>query len=183
MSSEVTPYDESLFIEPQQPFDFVNKASQLPNEVNSNLLDITKLSSHSSTTVWHNEVLNVLRPFRLEGLIDPNLARPDPTDFQFGKWRFWTPVIARWLLNQLDDPIQQLAVNMGNHRLYIERELGKWQSLKRSDYSTAKDFILAYQNQYNRLKIEGEEESCGLALGCLLNELEGEFLRVTFIRS
>ncbi|CAG8920332.1 unnamed protein product [Penicillium salamii] len=199
MDSELQ-FDE--WLEPQEAYDFINQASHLPNEVDTKLLSIHKLSSQSSTTVWKSEVLSVLRPFKLEGLIDSNLARPDPDDFQYAKWRFWTPVIARWLLSQLEEPIQQLvrshtpylthadnvfdtikAVNMGNHRLYIERELAKWVNLKRANYSKAEDFIMAYQNQYNRLKIEEEEVSCGLALARLLNELEGELWRVTFIRS
>ncbi|CAG7944425.1 unnamed protein product [Penicillium salamii] len=199
MDSEMIQFDE--FLE-QDAFDFVNQASHLPNEVNSTILNINKLNSQSSTTVWQSEVMSVLRPLKLEGLIDSDLARPEPTDSQYSKWRFWGPVIARWLLNQLEEPIQQLvkshtpyltyaddvyntikSVNLGNHRLYIERELAKWNNLKRADYTKAQDFILAYQNQYNRLKMEGEEGSCGLALARLLNELEAECIRVPFIRS
>ncbi|CAG7925544.1 unnamed protein product [Penicillium olsonii] len=183
-------------------FGLENQATHLPNEVNSYLLNIKKLTSRSSTTVWTNEILNVLRPFELDALIDYDLPRPRETDQKFARWRFWTPVVARWLLDQVEEPIQQQVqshtthltfadevfrtirtVNLGHHRLFIEREREKWQNLSRDNFDTATDFIMAYQNQFNRLKIEGEEDPCGMALCRLLNELEGEFLRASFIRS
>ncbi|CAI7577031.1 unnamed protein product [Penicillium bialowiezense] len=179
-----------------------NQATFLPNEVTAVFLNITKLSPRSSTTVWCNEVMSVLRPFGLEGLIDLELPRPHESDPQFRKWRFWTPVVAHWLLNQLEDSLQAqvqahsnrlsladdvfraiITVNSASHRLYIERELEKWNRLKRSDFATATDFIIAFQAQYNRLKAEDEEEPAGMALARLLDEIDGEFLRVTFIRS
>lgn len=179
-----------------------NQATFLPNEVTAVFLNITKLAPRSSTTVWCNEVMNVLRPFGLEGLVDLDLPRPHEADPQFPKWRFWTPVVAHWLLNQLEDSIKAqvrahsnrlsladdvfqaiLTVSSPNHRLYIEREVEKWHNLRRANFATATDFIIAYQAQYNRLKTEEEEESAGIALFRLLDEMEGEFLRVTFIRS
>lgn len=185
-----------------QPRPHITQATNLPKEVNIILLDIAKLTTQSSTTVWSNEAIAVLRPFELEGILNPTLSRPSPSDSRYERWRFWTPVVARWLLSQVDDSIQRLVRNHGalpaladelfqtiktmcsnNQRAYIQRQLHNWHNLKRGNYPTAADFIMAYQNQYNRLKIEGEEEPCGMALGRLLNELEGEFVRITFIRS
>ncbi|KAK4908566.1 hypothetical protein LTR66_017554, partial [Elasticomyces elasticus] len=199
MSANMSPHGQS---NPPQSQRRLNQASYLPNEVNASFLQIKKLSPRSSTTVWRNEVLGVLRPLGLDGLINLELPRPHESDEQYIKWRFWTPTVARWLLNQVDDTIQSHVkaqttevvradtvyqtirmVNSGNHRLYIERELQKWHNLKRSDFGKAADFIMAFQNQYNRLKIEEEEDPAGMALGRLLNEMQGEFLRITFIRA
>jgi hypothetical protein len=192
----------------EQTMSRITQATYLPKEVNTILLNINKLTHGSSTTVWINEVLSILRPFALEGIIDSSLPRPLPSELNFERWRFWAPVVASWLLTQIEeqfqtvmkaqsifkhDPIQLTiadqvfdvikSLNTSNHRSYVARELGKWHDMRRNQYRSAADFVMAYQNQYNRLKVEGEEEPCGMALGRLLHELQGEFMRVNFIRS
>lgn len=183
----------------QQPS--ITQATYLPKEVMTSLLSINKLTPQTSTTSWGNEITNVLRPFQLEALIDSNIPKPDPSNINYQRWKYWTGIVANWLLNQVDDSLQRIVkiqtplltyadevfktikrMSERNQRSYVERELAKWQSMKRADYRTAIDFIMAYQNQFNRLKIEGEEDPCGLALGRLLHELQGEHIRIHFIR-
>lgn len=186
----------------------ITQATNLPKEVDTKLLSIAKLTRELSTTVWENEVLNILRPFGLEGLINPTLPRPTSSEPQFARWRFWTPVVAKWLLDQVYEPIQTAIKDHGafkynssrltladevfpaikllngdNQQEYLAREVGKWQDLSRSSYYSAVDFILAYRAQYHRMRVEGIQDSCAVALGRLLNELESELMRITFIRS
>jgi uncharacterized membrane protein YgcG len=179
----------------------ITQATYLPKEVMASLISIKKLTPQSSSTIWGNEITNVLRPFQLEALIDSNIPKPDASDINFQRWKYWTGIVANWLLNQVDDSLQRIVkvqttmltyadevfktiklLSAGNHRSYVEHELAKWQNMKRSEHQTAIDFIMAYQNQFNRLKIEGEEEPCGMALGRLLQELQGEHIRIHFIR-
>jgi hypothetical protein len=179
----------------------ITQATYLPKEVMTSLISIKKLTPQSSTTSWGNEITTVLRPFQLEALIDSNILKPDASDFNFQRWKYWTGIVANWLLNQVDDSLQRIVkvqtplltyadevfktiklMSARNQRSYVDRELAKWQNLKRVHYRTPIDFIMAYQNQFNRLKIEGEEDPCGLALGRLLHELQGEHIRIHFIR-
>lgn len=179
----------------------ITQATNLPKESPATLLCITKLTPQSSTTTWGNEVIHVLRPFKLESLVNSDLPKPQPGDGDYHKWKYWTRIVASWLFHQVDVSIQRrLKENSNeityadelfktikelclfNQSEYVAREVQKWEGLKRGDYPTPADFIMAYQNQFNRLKTENHEPTCGFAIGRLLAELDGEILRVPFIR-
>jgi transposase len=167
----------------------------------TSLISVRKLGPQSSTTSWVTEVMAVLRPFHLELIIDSTTPKPDAQNPNFQRWKYWTGIVAEWLLKQVDDSLQRVVkvqtphltyadevfktikmMNAANHRSYVERELARWQNMRRVHFRTPADFIMAYQNQFNRLKIEGEEDPCGMALKRLLNELGGEHIRIHFIR-
>lgn len=177
------------------------QATDLPKESPATLLNVSKLKPESSLTVWGNEVLHILRPFKLDEIVDVNLPRPHPADVNYNRWKFWTVVVAGWLFNQVDAALQLKVkahttdityadeifntirlLSLHNQSKFLEGELKRWEQLKRKNFATPADFIMAYQNQFNRLKTEGHEPSCDFALGRLLNELHGEVLKVPFIQ-
>ncbi|OQE40130.1 hypothetical protein PENCOP_c006G08501 [Penicillium coprophilum] len=177
------------------------QATDLPKESPVTLLNIMKLNSGSSLTVWGNEILHVLRPLKLDALVASDLPRPHPEDADYSKWKFWTLVIAEWLFNQVDTSLQykvkahsnELAfadeifnaiklLSLYSQSTFLASELKRWEDLNRDDFFTSADFILAYQNQYNRLKTENHAPSCDFALGRLLQGLHGEVMKVPFIQ-
>ncbi|KAJ5794657.1 hypothetical protein N7457_001256 [Penicillium paradoxum] len=179
----------------------VTQATSLPKESPATLLDIAKLTPQSSTTIWCTEVLHVLRPFKLESIVSSELPKPLPADINYPKWKYWTHIVAAWLFRQVDDSVKLRVkqhsneivyaddifrnikeVSLYNHAAYVAREWQKWEDLNRGDYSTAASFILAYQNQFNRLKAENHEPACDFALARLFAALEGEIMPVPFIR-
>ncbi|CAI7626495.1 unnamed protein product [Penicillium glandicola] len=177
------------------------QATGLPKESHATLLDITKLRPESSLTTWGNEVLHVLRPFKLDGLVDIDLARPRPGDSNYNRWKFWTLIVAGWLFNQVDASLQHRVrarsnaptfadevfstiklLSLSNQSQFLVNELKKWEEIKRATFATPADFIMAYQNQFNRLKTEHHEPAYDIALSRLLQELHGEVLKVPFIQ-
>ncbi|KAJ6002151.1 hypothetical protein N7522_007378 [Penicillium canescens] len=179
----------------------LTQATHLPKEIPVTLLGISNLTPQSSTTRWGNEIMHVLRPFKLEGLLDPSLPRPQQHHEDYRKWKYWTSIVSRWLFDQVETSIQvkvrdyapQLTfadevfksirtMSLPDHASYLAGELEKWENLRRDQYSTAVDFIMAYQNQFNRLKMEGHEPTCTVALRRLLQALSSEIIRVSFIR-
>ncbi|KAJ5360266.1 hypothetical protein N7517_009457 [Penicillium concentricum] len=177
------------------------QATDLPKESPVTLLNITKLKSESSLTVWGNEIIHVLRPLKLDALVASDLPRPHPEDPDYSKWKFWTLVVARWLFNQVDTSIQHKVkahsndlafadeifnaiklLSLHSQSKFLANEVKRWEELKRENFSTPAEFIMAYQNQYNRLKTENHEPSCDFALGRLLQELHGEVMKVPFIQ-
>ncbi|KGO78037.1 hypothetical protein PITC_025650 [Penicillium italicum] len=177
------------------------QATDLPKASPVTLLKVTKLRSDSSLTVWGNEIIHVLRPFKLDPLVDHDLPRPHTGEINYNRWKFWTLVVASWLFNQVDISIQLKVKAHSNDLTYADeifhtikllslqsqskllaRELKRWEEIKREDFATPVDFILAYQNQFNRLKTENHEPSSDFALGRLLQELHGEVLKVPFIQ-
>ncbi|KAJ5317685.1 hypothetical protein PENANT_c004G02589 [Penicillium antarcticum] len=179
----------------------LTQATHLPKEVPVTLLEISKLNPQSSTTRWGNEIMHVLRPFKLETLLDSSLPRPQQHHEDYRKWKYWTSIVSRWLFDQVEPSIQlkvrdhapQLTyadeifrsirtISLQAHASYLAGELEKWEDLRRDQYPTAADFIMAYQNQFNRLKMESHEPTCAVALRRLLQALSSEIIRVSFIR-
>ncbi|KAJ5512679.1 hypothetical protein N7463_002231 [Penicillium fimorum] len=177
------------------------QATKLPKESPVTLLDITKLEPESSLTVWGNEILHVLRPLKLDALLVSDLPRPHLGDADYSKWKFWTLVVAEWLFNQVDTSFQHKVkahsndlafadeifnaiklLNLYSQSKFLANEVKRWEGLKRENYSMPAEFIMAYQNQYNRLKIENHAPSCDFALDRLLQELHGELMKVPFIQ-
>jgi hypothetical protein len=165
------------------------------------LLNIMKLRPDCSLTVWGNEIIHVLQPLKLDALVANDLPRPNPKDADYNRWKFWTRMVAGWLLNQVNTPLQQKVrahskdltfadeifstikqLSLQNQSKFIENEVKRWESVKRENFRTPADFILAYQNQYNRLKAEDQAPTCDYALGRLLEALHGEVLKVPFLQ-
>ncbi|KAJ5775500.1 uncharacterized protein N7511_000511 [Penicillium nucicola] len=178
----------------------LTQATHLPKESPVTLLNVSELTPQSSTTRWGNEIIHVLRPFKLETLLDSSLPRPQQHHEDYRKWKYWTAVVSRWLFDQVETSIQLKVrdhvpqptyadevfrsirtINLPEHASYLASELKKWEDLRRDKYSTAADFILAYQNQFNRLKMEGHEPTCAVALRGLLQALSSEIISVSFI--
>ncbi|KAJ5229927.1 hypothetical protein N7489_010635 [Penicillium chrysogenum] len=187
--------------EPEQPRVPRTQVADLPKPTQVTLLNIQKLRPDSSLTVWGNEVLHALRPFKLDALVDSDLPKPHPRDDDYQKWKFWTLAVSRWLYNQVDASLQLKVkehpnevtyademfstirrLSLPNQSKFLARELRKWEEIKRGSFATAADFIMAYQNQFNRLKTENHEPSCDFALDRLLNELHGEVLKAPYIQ-
>ncbi|EKV14295.1 putative transposable element [Penicillium digitatum] len=177
------------------------QATSLPKESPTTLLNITKLRTDSSLSVWGNEIRHVLRPFKLDALVDYDLPRPHTGDVNYNRWKFWTLVIASWLFNQVDASLQLKVkahsndltfadeifntirlLSLHSQSKFLAKELKRWEEIKREEFTTPVDFIMAYQNQFNRLKTEDHEPSCDFALIRLLQELHGEVLKVPFIQ-
>ncbi|KGO45655.1 hypothetical protein PEX1_011090 [Penicillium expansum] len=187
--------------DPEIPSAPRTQATNLPKETSTTLLNITKLRPDSSLTVWGNEIIHVLQPFQLDALVDYDLPRPHIGDPNYNRWKFWTLVVANWLFNQVDASLQLKVkahsndltfadeifntirlLSLHSQSKFLAKELKRWEELKRDEFSTPADFIMAYQNQFNRLKTEGHEPSCDVALVRLLQELHGEVLKVPFIQ-
>ncbi|KAJ5441994.1 hypothetical protein N7445_005001 [Penicillium cf. griseofulvum] len=177
------------------------QATDLPKESSVTLMNIMKLRPDSSLTVWGNEIIHVLQPLKLDALVANDLARPNPGDADYNKWKFWTLTVAGWLFNQVDTSIQHKVrahsndltfadeifntiklLSLHNQSKFIAKEVKRWESIKRENFRTPADFILAYQNQYNRLKTEDHAPTCDYALGRLLQALHGEVLKVPFLQ-
>ncbi|OQD66061.1 hypothetical protein PENPOL_c005G05740 [Penicillium polonicum] len=176
------------------------QATDLPKQAPSTFLDISKLTPESSLTVWGNEIIHVLRPFKLDALVNIDLPRPHPGDHNYNRWKFWTLVVANWLFNQIEAALQLKVkahsndltyadeifstirlLSLHNQSKFVASELKRWEEMKRDNFATPADFIMAYQNQFNRLKTEGHDPACEFALRRLLQELHGEVLKVPFI--
>lgn len=186
--------------EPEIPPTPRTQATCLPKEAPATLLSVAKLKPESSLTVWGNEIVHVLQPFKLDGLVNLDLPRPHPGDINYDRWKFWTLVVASWLFNQIEVALQlkvkahsnDLAfadeifstirlLSLRNQSNFVANELKKWEEMNRNNFATPSDFIMAYQNQFNRLKTEGHDPSCDFALRRILQELHGEVLKVPFI--
>ncbi|KAJ5603076.1 hypothetical protein N7537_006032 [Penicillium hordei] len=176
------------------------QATNLPKESPATLLNIPKLKPESSLTVWGNEIFHVLRPFKLDALVNVDLPRPHPGELNYNRWKFWTLVVAGWLFNQIEAALQLKVkahsndltyadeifntiklLSLHSHSKFVASELKRWEELNHRRFATPADFIMAYQNQFNRLKTEGDDPSCDFALRRLLQELHGEILKVPFI--
>ncbi|KAJ5836467.1 hypothetical protein N7447_002493 [Penicillium robsamsonii] len=177
------------------------QATELPRESTMALLNITRLKPESSLTVWGNEILHVLRPHKLDAPVASDLPKPHQEDSDYSKWKFWTLYVAGWLFNQVDTSIQHKVkvysndldfadeifntiklLSLHSQSKFLANEVKRWQQLKRENFSTPAEFIMAYQNQHNRLKTEDHAPSCDFALGRLLHELHREAMKVPFIQ-
>lgn len=176
------------------------QATNLPKEAPATLLDISKLKPESSLTVWGNEILHVLRPFKLDALVSTDIPRPKPGDLNYKRWKYWTLVVATWLFNQIEVALQlnvkahsnELTyadeifstiklLSLHNQSKFVASELKRWEGMNRKNFATPTDFTMAYQNQFNRLKTENLAPDCEVALLRLLQELRGEVLKIPFI--
>lgn len=176
------------------------QATNLPKEAPATLLDISNLKPGSSLTVWGNEILHVLRPFKLDALVSTDIPRPNPGDLNYKRWKYWTLVVAKWLFNQIEFELQQEVkanssnltyadeifstikrLSLQNQSKFVAGELKRWEGMNRKNFATPADFIMAYQNQFNRLKTEDHDPGCEVALLRLLQDLRGEVLKVPFI--
>ncbi|KAJ5196907.1 hypothetical protein N7449_007386 [Penicillium cf. viridicatum] len=176
------------------------QATDLPKESPATLLNISKLNPESSLTVWGNEIIHVLRPFKLDALVNIDLPRPHPGDLNYNRWKFWTLVVAGWLFNQIEAALQLKVkahsndltyadeifntirlLSLHSHSKFVASQLKRWEEINRRNFATPADFIMAYQNQFNRLKTEGHDPSCDFAFRRLLQELHGGVLKVPFI--
>ncbi|KAJ5958715.1 uncharacterized protein N7479_005865 [Penicillium vulpinum] len=179
----------------------LTQASHLPKASPATLLNITKLRADSSLTAWGNEIVHVLQPFKLEALVDIDLPRPNPGDANYSRWKFWTLVVAGWLLNQVDTSLQSKVkghssslvfadeifstiklLSLQNQSDFITKEIKRWEDMKREDFPMPANFILAYQNQFNRLKTENHAPTPEFALSRLLQALHGEIMKIPFIQ-
>ncbi|CAI7586680.1 unnamed protein product [Penicillium discolor] len=178
----------------------LTQATNLPKAAPATLLDISKLKPESSLTVWGNEILHVLRPFKLDTLVNTDIPRPNPGDLNYNRWKYWTLVVAAWLFNQIEAALQHKVksyssnltyadeifstiklMSLQNQSKFVARELKRWEEINRKNFATPADFIMAYQNQFNRLKTEDHHPDFEVALRRLLQELHGEVLKVPFI--
>ncbi|CAG8895858.1 unnamed protein product [Penicillium egyptiacum] len=73
-------------------------------------------------------------------------------------------------------------LSLYNHSKFLEREFKRLEEIKRGNFASPADSIMAYQNHSDRLKTENQAPSCEFALGRLLNKLRREILEVPFIQ-
>lgn len=126
--------------------------------------------SNKNSERWFDTVRFILSPLGIKRIIDPlKYARPPTTDTKYKKWRYWSIMVAGWLYTHIDGELKDrfkasqgdideiFADNIvtelrqmmgGDHKAnQLWLKITNLDKIKRSSFSSAKEFIITYQSQ------------------------------------
>ncbi|KOS38075.1 hypothetical protein ACN38_g11121 [Penicillium nordicum] len=164
----------------QQPDSYVirprTQATNLPEEKTIKLnKGIKLLLDGSNPARWKRQIEYGLRMIRIHEVADYKLPRPEETDPDYDIWEYWSRIACGWIESLLDQGIITIlesgvdtfpsraddmmrAVETLVRRLdNVKRQVIKFHNMKRSDFSSADAFIIAYLAQYNQLGLHKVE--------------------------
>lgn len=182
------------------------QSDMLPSEVKDvEIPKITELDTVFNIDRWKVNVLRTLIPLRLQNLVLQGRARPEKTHATYETWYHYSGVVAEWLCTSVSEDIQRSLQNSGAIKsgdLFadtimkkieeIVREEGiacalfdkinSLRAIKRSQYNSVHDFILAVQTSVQQLRIANVTIPMIYPVAILLDELKDELPEVAFIR-
>lgn len=182
--------------------DYITQGTNLPEIHAVNIQNIRELARNDNNVdQWCSRVQFALVGLSLEGLINNQLPRPTDQDIEYKRWKHWTRLVASWLYGQVDEEIQMIiyqnpkcateADDLYQQILHEVRgtgktlnaigEIKKWDHMKRSDFTSAADFIRAYEKQYNVMKRFKLEVSPLITLVKAMCQVVNEVEKVKFI--
>jgi hypothetical protein len=120
---------------------------------------------------WRQAVVYQLIPYALEWLLDSEIPRPEKSHPSYERWKYWSRLIASWMYGQIDAVLQSKVRNLLKTPKYADKmydelmtmtqgsdmlqtaflEMRKFDKMKRSDYSSASEYLEEYQKQYHVL--------------------------------
>ncbi|EKV14536.1 hypothetical protein PDIG_32500 [Penicillium digitatum PHI26] len=151
---------------------------------------------------WKQALAYQLIPYALEWLLDSNIPRPHKSHTSFGRWKYWSRLVASWMYNQIDVTLQNKLRNLSKMPKYADQlydelmsmtqgsdrmqtaliEMRKFDKMKRSDYNSASEYIEEYQRQYHVLARFKAAPHPSHGLSQVLQNIELEVMKVQFIR-
>ncbi|CAI7672350.1 unnamed protein product [Penicillium bialowiezense] len=179
----------------------------LPSEVKDvELPEIKKLDTVFNIELWKLNVKFTLRPLLLHKLIRHDLARPEETHATYETWYYYSGVVAGWLYLSVSEDIQRRLRNNGaikSDNLFADTMMKKIEeivrgegiacvlfakidtlrAIKRSQYDSVHDFILAAQTLIQELRDTNVTIPMICPVAIILDELKDELPEeVAFIR-
>ncbi|KAJ9482954.1 hypothetical protein VN97_g10469 [Penicillium thymicola] len=158
----------------QQPASYVirprTQATNLPEEKTIKLL-----LDGSNLARWKRQIEYRLRMIRIHEVADYKLPRPEETDPDYDIWEYWSRIACGWIESLLDQEIITILESgvdtfpsRANDTMRevetlvrradnVRRQVIKFHNMKRSDFSSADAFIIAYLAQYNQLVLHKVE--------------------------
>ncbi|KAG0153888.1 hypothetical protein PDIDSM_1267 [Penicillium digitatum] len=123
---------------------------------------------------WKQALAYQLIPYALEWLLDSNIPRPHKSHTSFGRWKYWSRLVASWMYNQIDVTLQNKLRNLSKMPKYADQlydelmsmtqgsdrmqtafiEMRKFDKMKRSDYNSASEYIEEYQRHSSNIELE-----------------------------
>ncbi|QQK47688.1 putative transposable element [Penicillium digitatum] len=151
---------------------------------------------------WKQALAYQLIPYALEWLLDSNIPRPHKSHTSFGRWKYWSRLVASWMYNQIDVTLRNKLRNLSKMPKYADQlydelismtqgsdrmqtafiEMRKFDKMKRSDYNSASEYIEEYQRQYHVLARFKAAPQPSHGLSQVLQNIELEVMKVQFIR-
>ncbi|OQD96628.1 hypothetical protein PENSOL_c015G01402 [Penicillium solitum] len=158
--------------------------------------------NETDPSAWKQSVFFQLTPHRLEWLIDSDIPRPEEEDVTAECWYYWSRLVASWMYLQIDKTLQSklrtlpeiptlademcdmlMSLTQGGDRMQsAEIDMKKYDTMKRSDYNSASDYIDAFRRQYHALARFKVAPHPSHALSLSLRNLDSEIKKVQFIR-
>jgi hypothetical protein len=184
------------------------QASDLPSETDQvymSVLETSKIEilTRSDTDIedWFVSVEDVLRQLQMYDLLDINIPRPNETDEDYQKWAFWTNAVGWWLrrflnaemeshlsgalgdITYTDDLFHMIKTYFGRADCssHLRQEMSTWNNMRRADYESAEDFVIACENSCIILDRFSVGPPRFMALSRLLDELSAELPKVAAI--
>ncbi|KAG0157502.1 hypothetical protein PDIDSM_4687 [Penicillium digitatum] len=147
---------------------------------------------------WKQALAYQLIPYALEWLLDSNIPRPHKSHTSFGRWKYWSRLVASWMYNQIDVTLQNKLRNLSKMPKYADQlydelmsmtqgsdrmqtafiEMRKFDKMKRSDYNSASEYIEEYQRQYHVLARFKAAPHPSHGLSQVLQNIELEVMKV-----
>ena len=180
----------------------INQGTNLPEVPLSFKTPILKKLEHSNKdpAAWIHAVKLSLGPYRLKELIG-KLPRPAPDDPSYNKWTFWSISVAAWLWASIDDAIQTRLLGQDSPPEYaddlyreimttvlgsnqaenVALEYKKLMSMRREGTTSASQYVIAYQNQFNILCKHRINPPFFGSLITMIDQLREDIAKVAFI--
>lgn len=170
----------------------------LPSEVKDvELPEIKKLDTVFNIELWKLNVKFTLRPLLLHKLIRHDLARPEMTHATYETWYYYSGVVAGWLYTSVSEDIQRRLRNSGaieRDNLFADTmmkeieeivrgegvagvlfaKIDTLRAIKRSQYDSVHDFILAVQTLIQELRDTNVTIPMIYPVAIILDELKDE---------
>lgn len=162
---------------------------------------IVLTDSDTDVEDWLTALDDALRPLGLHNLIDKTMFRPHASDPLYYRWNFWSVAVGWWMRRFLDENMtahlclsedvpmfaDDLYLMIESHfgradsSSHVRQELAKWHEMKLSDYDTAAEFVIAYENSCIILDRFRVGPPPFMALARLLDELKDTLPKVAEI--
>lgn len=184
------------------------QARDLPEETDTTYRSVLETSNidiltKSDTDVedWFVSVEDITRQLQLGDLLDNTIPRPDQDHESYTKWSFWSATVSWWIrrfinaemeshlslptgeITFADDLFYTIKSYFGRADCssHLRQELITWDHMKRADYETAEDFVIACENSCIILDRFNLGPPRFMALCRLLDGLKDELPKVAAI--
>ncbi|KAG0156277.1 hypothetical protein PDIDSM_3454 [Penicillium digitatum] len=126
-----------------------------------------------------------LIPYALEWLLDSNIPRPHKSHTSFGRWKYWSRLVASWMSNQIDVTLQNKLRNLSKMPKYADQLVYRDAEVRQDEtmgLQLGKRVIEEYQRQYHVLARFKAAPHPSHGLSQVLQNIELEVMKVQFIR-